>query len=233
MGWPNGECRVVSYRPEIDGLRALAVFAIILYHTGAPAFGGGYLGVDIFFVISGYLITGILTCELLENRFSICNFYERRIRRIIPALLVLIVVVTPAAFLLMLPDDLASYGQSVVATLLFANNILLLLTSGYFELEVIFKPLMHTWSLAVEEQYYVVVPLLLGAAFKLGGVRYLLWFLSGVVLISLGFSILASNIWPVANFLLISSRAWELGVGSIAMLVQSRLRHFCNPTSFP
>ena len=126
------------YRPEIDGLRAIAVVAVILYHGGIPGFSGGFLGVDLFFVISGYLITGILAGELAAGTFSIARFYERRIRRIIPALMLVMLLCIPFALWLMLPDDLENFGQSLIATTLFANNILLLLTSGYFEMEVAF-----------------------------------------------------------------------------------------------
>ena len=151
----------LGYRPELDGIRAIAVLAVILFHAGYTSFSGGFVGVDIFFVISGYLITNILCADLEQGSFSIGRFYQRRIRRIAPALLMTILVSIPFACLLMLPDDLQNFGQSAVATILFANNVLLLVTSGYFAGEIQFKPLMHSWSLGVEEQYYVVIPLLL------------------------------------------------------------------------
>ena len=221
----------MQYRPEVDGLRAVAVCSVILYHAGVPAFVGGYLGVDVFFVISGYLITGIIVQELIGGRLSVWNFYDRRIRRVIPALLVVMIISTAAAFCLMLPDDLENFGQSLVATSLFANNILLLMTSGYFELEASFKPLMHTWSLAVEEQYYFLVPLVLWVLFRLGGLKALLWAVFGIVLTSFAFSLWASEAIPVANYLLFSTRAWELGVGAIAVLFEARLRSWCAPTT--
>ncbi|RWP48642.1 MAG: acyltransferase [Mesorhizobium sp.] len=132
-----------KYRPEIDGLRAIAVISVILFHAGFTTVPGGFVGVDIFFVISGYLITQILS----GHPFSILQFYERRIRRTLPALMVMMLIVMAPGYALMLPDDLENLGQSLVATTLFANNILLLMTSGYFAEGVEFKPLMHTWSL--------------------------------------------------------------------------------------
>jgi peptidoglycan/LPS O-acetylase OafA/YrhL len=221
----------MQYRPEVDGLRAVAVCSVILYHAGVPAFGGGYLGVDIFFVISGYLITGNIVRELIDGRLSVWDFYDRRIRRIIPALLVVMIVSTVAAYCLMLPDDLENFGQSLVATSLFANNVLLLLTSGYFALEASFKPLMHTWSLAVEEQYYFVVPLVLWAAFRLGAMKALLWMVLGIVLASFALSLWAAKAMPVANFLLLPFRAWELGIGATAVLIEARLKNWRGPTT--
>jgi peptidoglycan/LPS O-acetylase OafA/YrhL len=131
----------------------------------------------------------------------------------------------------MLPDDLENFGQSLVATSLFANNILLLLTSGYFALEASFKPLMHTWSLAVEEQYYLVVPLLLWAIFRLGAMKALLWVVIGIVLASFALSVWASKAMPVADFLLLPFRAWELGIGAAAVLIEARLKSWRGPAT--
>ena len=208
----------MKYRPEIDGLRALAVVPVILFHAGFEFFSGGFVGVDVFFVISGYLITTILIEDIENKRFSIVNFYERRARRILPALFFVMLVCIPFAWMWMLPDPLENFGQSIVATTLSANNVLLYLTSGYWDLASEFKPLLHTWSLGVEEQYYVVFPLLLLLTWQLG---------KGVVLASIVcLSVLsfAMSEWllrenPEAAFSLIHTRAWELFAGSLAAFV--------------
>ena len=215
----------MSYRPEIDGLRAIAVLSVILFHAHAPLLPGGFLGVDIFFVISGFLITGVIAEDLRQRRFSLAYFWERRVRRIAPALLATIALTTPFALWLMLPDDLENYGQSVVATLLFSNNILLWLTSGYFALEASFKPLMHTWSLGVEEQYYLLVPLLalaLSRAADAGIARLRLAMLI-ITLASFALCLWAAKAEPIANFLMLPTRAWQLGLGALAALYRSRL----------
>jgi peptidoglycan/LPS O-acetylase OafA/YrhL len=138
---------------------------------------------------------------------------------------------TPPALILMLPDDLQNFGQSLTATALFANNMLLLMTSGYFELEASFKPLMHTWSLAVEEQFYLIAPVLLYAAFRLGGKWAITWTICVITLVSFAFSLWTASRTPVANFLLLPSRAWELGAGAAALLFQERVRSFAPPQS--
>ncbi|HRO16168.1 MAG TPA: acyltransferase, partial [Paracoccus sp. (in: a-proteobacteria)] len=151
----------MRYRPEIDGLRAVAVLPVIFSHAGFDAVSGGFVGVDVFFVISGYLITSILVAELGRGDFSIARFYERRARRILPALFVVIAACLPFAWLWMMPAQLADFGQSVLGVTLFASNILFWLEEGYFAPSSELKPLLHTWSLAVEEQYYLLFPLFL------------------------------------------------------------------------
>ena len=145
----------MKYRPEIDGLRAVAVIPVVLYHAGFSLFSGGYVGVDVFFVISGYLITTILINDLAHGRFSLWRFYERRARRILPALSVVIAASIPFAWMWMLPMQFKDFAQSIAAVSLFASNILFWQESGYFAAAAEQKPLLHTWSLAVEEQYYV------------------------------------------------------------------------------
>lgn len=207
----------MDYRREIDGLRALAVVPVILFHAGFDAFSGGFVGVDVFFVISGYLITTIILTELQQGRFSIVNFYERRARRILPALFVVMAACLILGYLWLMPDEFKNLGQSLVATSLFSNNILLGFTSDYWDLASEFKPLLHTWSLGVEEQYYIVVPLLLIIAARAGkfGVSFLLW---AIFLSSFLFSVWFSNVSPKWAFYILPTRAWELGVGALAAL---------------
>ncbi|MEZ0244668.1 MAG: acyltransferase family protein [Sphingomonas sp.] len=215
----------IAYRPEIDGLRAIAVGAVILDHASFAWIPGGFLGVDIFFVISGYLITGILLNDLAGGNFSFARFYERRVRRILPALLVMMLLTIPAALLLMIPSDLTEYGQSVAATTLFANNVLLTGTANYFATFSDFKPLIHTWSLGVEEQYYLLVPLLMWVAWRVAGKRGI-W--AGAAVATLGSFLLCLALahWRhnPANFFLLTSRAWELGAGALAVMAEPRLR---------
>jgi len=142
-----------SYRPEVDGLRAVAVVPVVLFHAGFAWMSGGYVGVDVFFVISGYLITSIILAEQSQKRFSIAAFYERRARRILPALFLVMLACLPFAWAWMTPHHLKGFSQSVVATALFAANIYFYLKSGYFEVDADEKPLLHIWSLGVEEQY--------------------------------------------------------------------------------
>ena len=212
-----------AYRPEIDGLRAIAVIAAILFHAEAPVLAGGYLGVDVFFAISGFLIAGIIVRSYEAGRFTLGQFYMRRIRRILPALAVVSLLTLPLAWLLMIPDDLENYGQSLVATAFSANNVLLTMTSGYFALGTQFKPLFHTWSLGVEEQYYALVPLLLIVAMRWQGRRGALLLLLCTSALSLGICEYLRFHRPYDNFLLLPSRFWELGLGGLASLVQPGL----------
>lgn len=149
------------YRREIDGLRAVAVLPVVLFHAGFELFSGGYVGVDIFFVISGYLITTIILAELENDRFSLTGFYERRARRILPALALVVLACIPAALWLMNPAQLTDFSNSIIAVSLFSSNLLFWRESGYFSAAAEEKPLLHTWSLAVEEQYYILFPLFL------------------------------------------------------------------------
>jgi peptidoglycan/LPS O-acetylase OafA/YrhL len=152
---------VTRYRPEVDGLRALAVVPVILFHAGFAAFAGGVVGVDVFFVISGYLITTIILAEIEEGTFAILEFYKRRARRILPALFFVMLVCIPFAWFWLLPDDMKDFAQSLVAVSICASNVLFWLEGGYYDADAEIKPLVHTWSLAVEEQYYLIFPLFL------------------------------------------------------------------------
>jgi len=209
------------YRPEIDGLRALAVVPVILFHAGLPAFSGGFVGVDIFFVISGYLITSIVIKELEQGRFSFGNFYERRARRILPALLLVMLCSIPFAWRWMMPDELKDFAQSLLAVLLFSSNLLFWQESGYFDGEADLKPLLHTWSLGVEEQFYLLFPLSAWLAWRCFR-RHVSLFYVALLLVSL----LASQ-WRLADdassaFYLLPFRAWELLLGALLALHEAR-----------
>ena len=151
----------MNYRAEIDGLRALALIPVIFFHAGFEVFNGGFVGVDIFFVISGYLITTILIEDLENKRFSLIKFYHRRARRILPALFSVITACIPFAWLWMTPRQIEDFSQSLIAVIFFSSNLLFWHQSGYFESGAEEQPLLHTWSLSVEEQYYVLFPIFL------------------------------------------------------------------------
>jgi peptidoglycan/LPS O-acetylase OafA/YrhL len=208
----------MKYRPEVDGLRALAIIPVVLFHAGFSSFSGGFIGVDTFFVISGYLITGILVSDHADGRFSFKTFYERRARRILPALFFVIGCCIPVAWLLMMPSDMLQFSRSVSAVPLFVSNILFWRESGYFEAGVELKPLLHTWSLAVEEQFYLVFPIILAVLWRLGP-RLLtaLAFVGGCASFALA-QWGASN-RPDAAFYLLPTRAWELLIGVMVALI--------------
>lgn len=204
----------MAYRREIDGLRAVAVVPVILFHAGLTLFSGGYVGVDVFFVISGYLITSILIGELEEGNFSIARFYERRARRILPALFFVMLCCIPFAWMWMLPSELTDFAHSVIAVVFFVSNILFWREEGYFAPAAEQKPLLHTWSLAVEEQYYVLFPIFLLVTWRFGRNR-VFWSICAVATISLIASEWGWRYKPSANFYLAPTRVWELLAGSI------------------
>lgn len=205
----------MKYRPEVDGLRTIAVLPVILFHAGVAGLEGGFVGVDIFFVISGFLITTILVQDLEAGQFSIWTFYERRARRILPALFTVILACLPFAWLWMFPEQLRDFGQSVVATALFVSNILFWQESGYFSVGVDLKPLIHTWSLAIEEQYYIAFPVMLALAWRFGR-KALFGMVLTIAILSLGMAQVMSQTNPEFGFYLLPTRAWELMFGSLA-----------------
>ena len=207
----------MKYRAEIDGLRAVAVVPVVLFHAGFAPFSGGFIGVDVFFVISGYLITSILIEDLDKGRFSILDFYERRARRILPALFFVVLVCIPFAWAWMLPSRLEEFARSVAATGVFSSNFLFWQEVSYFATAAEEKPLLHTWSLAVEEQYYVIAPVALFFAWRLGANAVLqLAFL--LFLVSLALSEIGWRTSPSANFFLFPTRAWELLAGTMVAI---------------
>jgi len=219
----------MKYRAEIDGLRALAVLPVILFHAGFEWFGGGFVGVDVFFVISGYLITNIIISEMAEGNFSIVNFYERRARRILPALFFVIAFSIPFAWFWLVPSDLKDFGQSLVAVSTFSSNILFWRESGYFDTVAELKPLLHTWSLAVEEQYYVIFPIFLMLAWRLG-VKWVVNLLIIIFLLSLTLAQWGSYNSPFAAFFLLPTRGWELLVGVFAAFYLKHNAHLKSHT---
>lgn len=213
----------MDYRREIDGLRALAVLPVILFHAGFETFSGGFVGVDVFFVISGYLITTIILSELEQGTFSIVNFYERRARRILPALFLVIFVSIPFAWFWLLPSDMKEFSQSLVSVPFFTSNIFFLRESGYFDTAAELKPLLHTWSLAVEEQYYLLFPLFLMWFWRLGK-RWILVLLGLAFITSLAVAQWAAYANPAAAFYLLPTRGWELLTGAFAAFYLSQAK---------
>lgn len=204
--------KTIAYRPEIDGLRAVAVLSVVLFH----AFPGGFVGVDVFFVISGYLITKIIYKEVREGRFSIIRFYSRRARRIFPALILVIVSCLLAGWFLLLPAEYKSLGKHTFFGSFFSQNINLLLEAGYFDSASKEKVHLHLWSLAVEEQFYLIWPvavlLLFRASRTLAGIM-------AIVTLSFAASVTTSYEHPAFGFYLPFTRFWELGVGGAWQLI--------------
>ena len=208
-----------AYRPDIDGLRALAVLAVIFYHADVPGFGGGYVGVDVFFVISGYLITQFLRSTSARGaRQMLGNFYARRVRRIVPALLVTCAAVALLGWLLLMPAELVMLGKPLAAAPVFLSNLAAWSEGGgYFQLSYFASPLRHLWSIAVEEQFYLGYPLLLLAID-----RYLprrqVRVIAVLALLSLLLCIWASHHRPGVNYYALPTRAWELLLGALLAL---------------
>lgn len=210
------------YRREIDGLRALAVAPIIFYHAGSKTFSGGYVGVDVFFVISGYLITTIILEQLDRGEFSLLDFYWRRAKRILPALFFMVLICLPIAWYLLIPSEMVDFLRSTLALVLFAQNFYLWQNSGYFNAELELSPLMHTWSLAVEEQYYFLFPILMIILSKLLKKNVFL-----IVFILFVSSLCLAQFfvfrYPEATYYLLPTRAWELLMGSIVAMYLRRV----------
>lgn len=203
----------LAYRRDIDGLRAIAVIAVVLFHFGVPGFTGGFVGVDIFFVISGYLITSIIWNQRQTGHFSFVDFWARRARRILPALFVMIAAVLAVGWFLLAPKDYEELGRSVRYQVMFVSNLLFMRQDGYFDVASDLKPLLHTWSLAVEEQFYIVFPLLLILlSSRLNHWRLALF---AVLLVSFGLSVWAVAHHPEKAFFLLPMRAWELLAGGM------------------
>ena len=210
----------MKYRPEIDGLRAIAVLSVLIYHAkfyiGSNLFlSGGFLGVDIFFVISGFLITKIITQEIRNQKFTYTNFYERRARRILPALFAVMLFSLPFAWLWIMPEQLVEFSHSVLGALFFSSNMVFFFEDSYTAAPSALKPFLHTWSLGIEEQFYILLPIILLfllRRYKKHSVFVALLF--GTV-ISLVIAQVLSSRATDANFFLLPSRAWELLLGCL------------------
>jgi peptidoglycan/LPS O-acetylase OafA/YrhL len=205
----------MRYRPHIDGLRSVAIVPVVLYHADVAAFSGGFTGVDVFFVISGFLITAIIVGEIEAGRFSIWTFYKRRALRILPAYLAMIAAVALASWAVLFPDETRALGRSIAAASLFVSNIHFWQASDYFDPALETAPLLHTWTLAVEEQYYLLLPVFLILVARLLGGRY------AAAVVAVSAASLALSVWGVRNyhetaaFYLLPTRAWEFGLGSL------------------
>ena len=208
----------MNYRRDIDGLRAVAVSAVLLYHFNIGGVPGGFSGVDVFFVISGFVIARSIISDTVNDRFSISNFYFKRVRRILPAYVAIMLVTFVLAYTLLLPDDLIDYTKSLTASSAFASNVYFWKTSGYFSADAHTKPLLHTWSLSVEEQFYIFAPLLVYFLYRLGRKRRALILLP-LLLSSLALSVIAVFAAPTAGFYLLPTRAWELFLGVLVALL--------------
>lgn len=203
-----------GYRPEIDSLRAIAVVTVVLYHFDIGPLPGGFIGVDVFYVISGYLITQIIWREIEQGTFTFAGFYERRVRRIAPALLVLLLATLLVAAFLFLPTDLKLLGQSSVATVIFSSNIYFSATAGYFTSVAGLSPLLHMWTLAVEEQFYIVLPLVL-LLVRRRAPTHVQAALGAIALASFAACVWMQGIRPTSSFFLLQYRGWELMVGAL------------------
>lgn len=203
-----------KYRADIDGLRTVAILPVLLFHAGVPGLLGGFVGVDVFFVISGFLITGIIAREVDEARFSLVRFYERRIRRILPALIVVMAFTLAGAAWLFLPSDFTPVPRSIVAALLSVSNLLFWSEASYFGASAHLKPMLHSWSLAVEEQFYIFFPLLLIAIRNWAVNRRKLLVLA-IFVGSLALSIVLVPRKPDFSFYMLPTRAWELMAGAL------------------
>ena len=221
----------IIYRPEIDGLRAVAVGAVIFYHAQIKIvdfqlFKGGFIGVDIFFVISGYLISSIILKELvITGSFSFKHFYKRRIRRIIPALIFVMLVSVIFAWKFLPPDIIIDFSKSVISSLGFISNLYFHYSGQIYGADSgLLKPFLHTWSLSVEEQYYILFPMFLFITFKYFR-KYLIYFLLIGFTLSLGFSDWGSRNYPSATFYFLHTRIWELLAGSILAYIEIAKGH--------
>ena len=205
----------MRYRPHIDGLRAVAIVPVVLMHAGVAMFSGGFTGVDVFFVISGFLISSLIVEEIGQGRFTLGGFYKRRALRILPAYLVMLAAVLATSWFTLFPTETRALGQSVTAASLFVSNIHFLRSAGYFDPALEDSLLLHTWTLSVEEQFYLLLPVFLILVARLFSSRWAL------ALLAVSLASFALNLWGVtryeaATFFSLPTRAWEFGLGALA-----------------
>lgn len=210
----------VAYRADIDGLRAIAVLAVVIFHFRKTALPNGFLGVDLFFVLSGFLITSIIVKEFRENRYSLSGFYERRVRRIMPALLLVLIPTAIVSLVILLPSDLVGFSKSLISTLGFVSNIYFWRDTNYFAPIAETKPLLHMWSLSVEEQFYIFYPLIL--IFFLKYLKnYLFHIVFLICIISYGLNVFFNYVGGASPaFFMFPTRAWELCAGALLVFVR-------------
>ncbi|HEX7809359.1 MAG TPA: acyltransferase family protein, partial [Thermoanaerobaculia bacterium] len=211
-----------KYRADIDGLRAIAVAAVVGFHAVPSLFPGGFVGVDIFFVISGYLITSVIAGDLAADTFTLRNFYLRRVRRIFPALAAMLVVAAVAGWMILLPDEWRNFGKHLFSGAAFISNIALSREAGYFHWGAHVQPLLHLWSLGVEEQFYFIWPLFLAALWKTSR-RTRMAMLIIATLLSFALNVWALDRYPVNTFYLPFTRLWELAIGSVLAVSAMRI----------
>ena len=222
-GIPGSKPRPLThpkYRPDIDGLRAIAVLAVILFHAFPNWIGGGFIGVDVFFVISGYLISTILIDNLAKNTFSVSEFYARRIKRIFPALIIVLAFCFVLGWFVLSPLEYKQLGKHIFASAIFIQNIILWNETGYFDNAANTKPLLHIWSLGVEEQFYMAWPLILWVAWKYK--IKIVYVIAFAILLSFMVNLLLVRSHELAVFYLPITRFWELAIGGLASLIASK-----------
>jgi peptidoglycan/LPS O-acetylase OafA/YrhL len=212
----------MKYRQDIDGLRAIAVMAVVLFHFGVSTLSGGYAGVDVFFVISGFLISSILMNDVESKQFSFTQFYEKRVRRLFPALFATILVSTLVSYVLFMPEEFREFGQSVIGATTYLSNVFFWLKSDYFEGPSELKPLLHTWSLSVEEQFYLIFPILVWLCYKIS-FKFFIYFVVICFITSFISAVYFIDSMTSAVFFLSPFRFWELLLGTlVAILLKNK-----------
>ncbi|WP_413287810.1 acyltransferase family protein [Bdellovibrio sp. HCB337] len=224
-----------NYRSDIDGLRAFAVLAVLFFHFFPHHLKGGFAGVDVFFVISGYLVTGILYSNIQEEKFSFKEFYFKRVRRLFPSLIAVLVVCCMAGSLLLVADEFANFGKQLFSSALFSTNFVLFSESGYFDRSSDLKPLLHIWSLSIEEQFYIFWPFLIYFLGK--NKKVLIYSLLGITIVSLGLNLGLTKNHQAFSFYLLPTRLWELAIGGLLIFVkpaevQGRIRSVLSLAGF-